>query len=216
MSDENYFLNMQNNFNQNNDYSRRPIVATKNIITNNRPIQIYDNLDFRQTQFQGGNFTNWAKGEDRKKNQDVPKDSTKNIFSEKNIVKNSICNIYSPKKVYIILKKDMTQQPFYSKMATINLNYNSKIYSTSEEISSFIKNNIEFSYFNEEQLKKLRIDRSQYNGKEVLLYEIGDKSFLLFSQEDNKILEIKNNEKDSSKQESNKDEENLKFMHFKV
>ena len=104
-------------------------------------------------------------------------------------------NIHSPQKVYVILKNDIAkiQQTFPNSrktafdIKTISL----KIYSTSQDIAFLIKNNYEYDFFNEDNLKNLSMKRIDYTGKEVLLYEFGNQQFLLFPQEKNKIIQIK-------------------------
>ena len=204
-----YFKNPKDNMVQNIS----PGTAYINKRAKKPPINDNENKFPSQKGFQVENSNISKNIEKFKQKQDVPKDpkdSIKKIDSGNYNSSKSNNIIYSPKKFYIILNNDLslikpknntnTWFPFYQ---------NLKIYSTSEEIASFIENNVEFSYFNEQKMKSLGINRIDLEGKEVLLYEFEDKNILLFPQEDNKILEIKKKEKDLSKQESKKEDKNL-------
>ena len=196
-----YFFNQNDNMNQNTYFKNRAGTANINKRSNKTPIIVNYNQFQKSNNNQGVHTNIWRKREIKAPKKDSPKDSINNIDSGNNNLSSFNTNIHSPQKVYVILKNDIAKIqktiPHSRKTAFDIKTISLKIFSTSQDIAFLIKNNYEYDFFNEDNLKNLSMKKIDYTGKEVLLYEFGNQKFLLFPQEDYKIIEIKKNEKDS-------------------
>ena len=115
-------------------------------------------------------------------------------------------NDYILTKIYIINKDDYDKALNNNNLNHRNINYsysyynmnnkiNFKFYSTSKEVKSLFKNNIDFSLVKEDFLKSFS-DKNKYNGKEVFFFKNKEKCYFLFTKEGNELLEVCKKEKD--------------------
>ena len=117
---------------------------------------------------------------------------------------------YVPKKKYLISKGDFDKLNSTKVVNNIqngnngqNLNINNiTFYSKIEDLKNNAEPKLELSLVNEEFLNNKHIDIHIYENKHVYLYEIGNKYFLYF--QDNEILEMPNssNNTDQTKKEN--------------
>ena len=93
---------------------------------------------------------------------------------------------YTPTKKYLISKEDFDKLHNDQNLGSNNIIFYSKF----GDLSNNSEEKIELSLVNEEFLHTKPIDIHIYENKHVYLYEIGNKYFLYF--QDNEILEIPN------------------------
>ena len=140
--------------------------------------------------------------------------------------------IYQSKKSYIILEKDYNKakentQAFildnidnlYSQTRKTQIDLNkSKLlfYSSSKEFKDLLEKKIGFQLVNEEFLKKIKIQESDFKGKGVFSYEIGQKRYLLFPNEANTLIEYDNIDKSFLEPNKLNKNENQKFIAFNI
>ena len=136
------FNNPNDNIHQNTYFKTRPETAYINARSNITSTKSFNKF-LNQKKLQGVQTNIWKKRDIKFPKPDGPKYSINNIDLGINNISSSDSNIYSPNRVYLILKNDLIQfqQTFsYSRKTTIDFKkLNLTIYSTSQEIAFLIE-----------------------------------------------------------------------------